>query len=119
MGLAALWEGPWLNDTLGVALMTVAWVLVFRKIESGGRFYERVLLPVSKASYGMYLCHMLLLGAISAWLRTALGTGDDGVLGVWTTPVQIFSTALLSFVGVALFSVLVRRIPKLGKWIIG
>ena len=119
VGLAALWEGPWLNDTLGVALMTVAWVLMFRKIESGGRFYERVLLPVSKASYGMYLCHMLLLGAISAWLRTALGTGNDGVLGVWTTPVQILSTALLSFVGVALFSVLVRRIPKLGKWIIG
>ena len=119
VGLAALWEGPWLNDTLGVALMTVAWVLMFRKIKSGGRFYERVLLPVSKASYGMYLCHMLLLGAISAWLRTALGTGNDGVLGVWTTPVQILSTALLSFVGVALFSVLVRRIPKLGKWIIG
>lgn len=119
VGLAALWEGPWLNDTLGVALMTIAWVLLFRKIKSGGRFYERVLLPVSKASYGMYLCHMLLLGAISAWLRTALGTGNDGVLGVWTTPVQILSTALLSFVGVALFSVLVRRIPKLGKWIIG
>ena len=119
VGLAALWEGPWLNDTLGVALMTIAWVLLFRKIKSGGRFYERVLLPISKASYGMYLCHMLLLGVLSAWLRTALGTGTDGVLGVWTTPVQIFSTALLSFIGVALFCVLVRRIPKLGKWIIG
>ena len=117
VGLAALWEGPWLNDTVGVALMTIAWVLLFRKIERGGRFFQRILLPVSRASYGMYLCHMLLLGSISAWLRTALGTGTEGMLGVWTTPVQILTTALLSFAGVALFSILVRRIPRVGRWI--
>ena len=119
VGLAALWEGPWLNDTFGVALMTLGWILVFRKIETGGKFYERILLPVSKASYGMYLCHMLLLGIISAWLRNALGIGADGVLGVWTTPVQILGTAILSFIGVALFSVLVQKIPKAGKWLMG
>ena len=119
VGLAALWEGPWLNDTFGVALMALAWILLFRKIECGGRFYEKVLLPVSKASYGMYLCHMLLLGLISAWLRTALGTGLDGRLGLWTTPVEILSTAVLSFLGVALFSVLIQRIPKVGKWVMG
>ena len=28
VGLAALWEGPWLNDTFGVALMTIGWILV-------------------------------------------------------------------------------------------
>ena len=119
VGLAALWEGPWLNDTIGVALMTIAWVLLFRKISSGGRFYEKVLLPVSNASYGMYLCHLLLLGIVSEWLRTSLGVGIAGVLGVWTTPVQIAATALLSFTGVAIFSILIRRIPKVGKWIIG
>ncbi len=120
VGLAALWEGPWLNDTFGVALMTLGWVLVFRKIETGGRFYERVLLPVSQASYGMYLCHMLLLGIVSAWLRSALGLGAEGALGaVWTTPVQILGTAVLSFVGVAVFSVLVQKIPKVGKWLMG
>jgi len=119
VGLAALWEGPWLNDTFGVALMTIAWVLLFRKIVSGGRFYEKVLLPVSNASYGMYLCHLLLLGLISEWLRGALGVGIAGTLGIWTTPVQILATALLSFAGVAIFCVLVRRIPKVGKWIIG
>ena len=119
VGLAALWEGPWLNDTIGVALMTVAWILLFRKIETGGKFFDKVLLPVSKASYGMFLCHMLLLGGVSAWLRTALGTGTEGVLGLWTTPVQILATALLSFAGVAVFCVLVRKIPKAGKWIIG
>ena len=120
VGLAALWEGPWLNDTFGVALMTLGWILVFRKIETGGRFYERVLLPVSKASYGMYLCHMLLLGIVSAWLRSVLGLGAEGALGtVWTTPVQILGTAALSFIGVAVFSVLVQKIPKAGKWLMG
>lgn len=115
VGLAALWEGPWLNDTIGVTLMALAWILFFRKIETGGR----LLLAVSQASYGMYLCHMLLLGNVSPWLRTALGTGTDGTLGIWTTPVQILATALLSFLGTALFCMLVRRIPKLGRWIIG
>ena len=119
VGLAALWEGPWLNDTFGVALMTIGWILVLRKVKGDGAFYKTVILPVSKASYGMYLCHMLLLGIISAWLRAALGLGTDGVLGVWTTPVQVFGTSLLSFVGVAVFCVLVQRIPRVGKWIVG
>ncbi len=119
VGLAAIWEGPWLNDTFGVALMTVAWILVFRKIRRPGRFYANVLLPVSKASYGMYLCHMLVLGLVSGWLRGALGLGLDGRLGIWTTPVEIILTALLSFVAVAVVSVLVQRIPKVGKLIVG
>ena len=119
VGLAALWEGPWLNDTFGVALMTLAWVLLFRKIEGGGRFYEKVLLPVSKASYGMYLSHLLLLGVVSAWIRSALGTGADGLLGIWTTPVQILASSLITFAAVAFLCVLVGRIPKLGKWIVG
>ena len=119
MGLAAVWEGPWLNDTFGVALMVVAWMLVFRLIRSGGAFYEKVLLPVSKASYGMYLCHLVILGAISAWLRGALGIGEAGVLGIWTTPVQIVATALLSFAASAVFCILIQRIPKVGRWIVG
>ena len=119
VGLAALWEGPWLNDTFGVALMAIAWILLFKKIETGGRFYEKVLLPVSKASYGVYLSHLLLLSYISGWIRNALGLGADGVLGIWTTPVQIFSIAILSFASVSLICVLLQKIPKVGKWLIG
>lgn len=119
VGLAALWEGPWLNDTFGVALMTVAWVLLFRKTEGNGRCFDKVILPVSKASYGMYLSHLLLLVYVSTWLRTSMGIGTDGIMGIWTTPVQMLGTALLTFIGVALFSILVQRIPKIGKWIIG
>lgn len=109
VGLAALWEGPWLNDGLAVALMTTSWILLFRKISSDKAFYRKCLLPVSKAGYGMYLCHMLLLATVSAWIRsTAL-----------SSPVQMLSTAVISFVGVAVFSVLVQRIPKVGKFIMG
>ncbi|MBO4605833.1 MAG: acyltransferase [Bacteroidales bacterium] len=128
VGLAALWEGPWLNDTLGVALMTIAWILVLRKIGSGsavdvsgaGAFTRRVVVPVSQAGYGMYLSHLLLLGLVSGWLRSTLGLGAEGVLGpVWTTPTQILLTAVISFVSVALICVLIRRIPRVGKWIMG
>lgn len=116
---AALWESPWMNDTFGVALMTLAWLLVLRKIKGNGTFYRKVLLPVSRASYGMYLCHMFVLGAVSALVRSTFGLGNDGVLGVWTTPVEILATAAVSFVAVALVSVFVQRIPKMGKYIMG
>lgn len=118
-GLAAAWETTWINDTAGVFLMTIGWILVFRKINAGGWFYRTVLLPISKASYGMYLCHMIALAFFSGWLRQSLGLGLDGQLGIWTTPVQILLTALLTFATVALFCVAVQRIPKLGKWVVG
>lgn len=113
------WETTWCNDTVGVVLMAVAWVLVLRKITASGRFYQHILLPVSQASYGMYLGHMLVLGPVIGWLRTVLGTGADGRLGIWTTPVEIVLGAVCSFACVALIAVLVRRIPKVGKYIIG
>ena len=119
VGVGALWEVAWLNDTIGVALMTIAWLLVFKKIRTGGKFYEKALLPVSKASYGMYLCHMFLLIIISGKIREALGVGVDGVLGIWTTPVEILFSAVISFTVVAVICVFVQKIPKVGKWIIG
>ena len=119
VGLAAIWETPWLNDSIGVALMAIGWILLFRKIRSDGAVYRKLVLPVSKASYGMYLSHLLVLAPVSAWLRGALGLGNDGLLGIWTTPVQILLTALVSYVLVALGCVLIQKIPKLGRIIIG
>lgn len=116
---AVYWETTWCNDTLGVALMTIAWILMFRKITSAGTVYEKVLLPVSKASYGMYLSHLLILVPISGAIRGWLGSADAGLLGFWTTPVEILLSAVLAFVCTALLSVMVQRIPKLGKYIIG
>ena len=137
LSVAVGWETTWCNDTVGVALMTFGLLLLFRKIgpasvpavgapsaaspapSAPGAFYRRVLLPVSKASYGMYLMHLAILVPISGWLRSALGTGTAGVLGIWTTPVQILAAAVLSFLAAALVSTLLQRIPKLGSWIIG
>ena len=99
--------------------MAIGWVLIFRKITATGCFYDKILLPVSKASYGMYLSHMVVLASVSGWLRNSLGSGSEGVLGIWTTPVQIIGTATISFVTVAVANVLIQKIPKVGKFIVG
>ena len=119
VGLAALWETPWLNDSIGVAMMAVGWILVLRKCNSDSRFYRAIVLPVSRASYGMYLSHLLVLILVSAWLRDTLKLGEEGLLGIWTTPVQILATALITYVLVAIACVLLQKIPKLGKIIVG
>ena len=117
--MAVWWETTWTNDTIGVALMAVAWILLFRKIKASGRFYHKVLLPVSKASYGMYLCHLFVLVPICTFFRSWLGVGEEGVLDMWTTPVQILLSAISGFVCVAVACVILQRIPKLGKYIVG
>ena len=116
---AVWWETTWCNDTIGVVLMTVAWVLLFKKCKSEGRFYKNVLLPVSKASYGIYLSHLLILVPVCGWLRSHLGLGLDGCLGIWTTPVQIMASAVVGFTCAAALSVFIQKIPKVGKYIIG
>ncbi len=116
---AVWWETTWCNDTVGVALMTVAWLLVFKKIKCDGKFYQRVLLPVSKASYGIYLLHLLILVPISGFFREWLGLGLEGKLGIWTSPVQIIVSAVIGFLASALIAVLLQKIPKVGKYIVG
>jgi surface polysaccharide O-acyltransferase-like enzyme len=117
--MAVWWETTWTNDTIGVALMAVAWILLFRKVKASGSFYQKVLLPVSKASYGMYLGHLLLLVPISGFFRDWLGIAENGVLGVWTTPIEILLSSVSAFVVVAVVFVLIQRIPKVGKYIAG
>ncbi|MBQ9474821.1 MAG: acyltransferase [Bacteroidales bacterium] len=113
------WETTWCFDTIGVAMMTVSVILLFRRIKSGGGFYQKIILPLSKAGYGMYLIHMIFLSFYSGWLRDGLGIGAQGILGIWTTPVQILLTAALSFVSTALAAVLLQRIPRLGRYLMG
>lgn len=106
---AVWWETTWINDTLGVAMMTIGLVLLLKNITSCGKFYKKVLLPVSKASYGMYLGHMVALAAYAGLFRSLIGS----------TPLVILATAIASFVTVAAIAVAVQRIPKVGKLIIG
>ena len=113
---AVWWETTWCYDSMGVALMTVAWVLLFRKIKFSGRFYQKILLPVSKASYGMYLCHMLVLLYVSSAIRGWLG---PDALGLWTTPAVILLTAVITFTTVAAIAICLQKIPKIGKILMG
>ena len=99
--------------------MTIAWILMFRKITANGCFYNKVLLPVSKASYGIYLSHLLVLVPICGAVRAWLGSADAGVLGLWTTPVEIRLSAVLAFVATSAMAVLIQRIPKVGIYIVG
>jgi surface polysaccharide O-acyltransferase-like enzyme len=117
--VAVYWETTWCNDTVGVALMTIAWILLFKRISCQGAFYSKVLLPVSKASYGMYLAHLLVLVPVCGAVRGWLGSADDGLLGFWTTPVEILLSAVLAFVATSLACVILQRIPKIGKYIVG
>jgi surface polysaccharide O-acyltransferase-like enzyme len=129
--LAVSWECAIAFCGLPVALTTLGLFLVYRSCHPessschpersrGISFYNILIKPLSEAGYGMYLMHMLVLGTVSAWLRGRLGIGPDGLLGpVWTTPVEILGTALISFVIVGLIAVALRRIPKVGKWIMG
>ncbi len=116
---AVWWETTWCNDTLGVALMAIAWVLLFRKIQASGGFYRRITLPLSRAGYGMYLSHLLVLVPICTWVRGWLGSGDAGILGFWTTPAEIVLSAVACFVVVGAGSIALQRIPKVGKYIMG
>ena len=67
----------------------------------------------------MYLMHMLVLAPFSALYRGWLGIGTEGVLGAWTTPVEVLATAVSAFVVVGLVSILLQRIPRVGKWLVG
>ena len=117
VALAVGWEAAISFCGLPVALTALGLTLAFRSEncrECG------IVRELSEAGYGMYLAHMLVLALVSSWLRGWLGTGSEGLLGpTWTTPAEILGTALISFVAVGLAAVLIRKIPRVGKWIMG
>jgi hypothetical protein len=61
--------------------------------------------------------HLLILVPVSGFVRDALGSGAEGVLGFWTTPVEIMASAIIAFIATAIASVIIRRIPKIGEYI--
>ena len=95
--------------------MAVAWILMFKKIKTEGCFYEKVLLPVSNASYDVYLMHLLILVPVCGFFREWLGSATYGVLGFWTTPVQIMVSAVVAFIATSIVGVVLRRLLSLLK----
>ena len=123
LATAVAWETPINFCGLPVVMTSVGLILLFRswfsRHSEDAPIYRHITLPLSKAGYGMYLMHMLVLATVSAKLRELWGLGSEGALGAWTTPVQILLTALISFVVVGVIAVLLQRIPKVGKYIVG
>ena len=133
LAIAVAWETPITFCSLPVVLTAVGLMLVFRTSRHFGaptdpsspaapqddRNYRFIIRPLAQAGYGMYLMHMLVLAQFSALYRNWLGVGAAGLLGYWTTPVEILATALSSFVVVGVLAVALQRIPKVGKYLMG
>lgn len=119
VGLAALWETPWFYDSTGVVLMTIGWLIIYKKIKASGISYNKIILPFSKSSYGVYLCHMLILAPMSLLFREWLGIGTEASLGFWTTPVEILATAISTYLLATFASWIIGKIPIVGKYIMG
>lgn len=116
ISLAVNMETSWRFCSLGVALMTFGLFMMFRTIKAEGNFYKKLVLPVSKASYGMYLMHMFILLRVHAWLRPLF---ESSLPAAVSTPVCIITAALATYVLAAVIACALQRIPKLGKWIVG
>ena len=78
-----------------------------------GWFYRRIVLPISGASYGMYLCHMVFLGSWYSIYSNLLGP----LQAVVRTPLVILCTALSTYLTSAALSLLLSRLPKFGKYL--
>lgn len=92
----------------GVAVAVIAAFMLIRKIKTDGAFYQWIVRPLSEASYGTYLLHMFVLLTVF-----------DAVRPHCNTPATIFATAGASYVAASAASVLIRRIPFVGRFIVG
>lgn len=105
--LAVDWEQSWRFCSIGVVMQCTALFLLLRRITASGAFYRRIVLPVSKASYGMYLMHMFFLMAVFPWYKDL------------STPFHIVACALTTYLFSALTAILLQKIPKVGKYLVG
>jgi len=101
-------EMSWEFCGTGVAMTVLGYFMVLRKCVSTGKFYERVIRPLSDVSYGTYLMHILVLVTLA-----------DNLKGSLPTPVAILVFAVGSFAVASLFGLLFRKIPKVNRWLIG
>ena len=92
----------------GVAVAVIAAFMLIRKITADGAFYRWIVRPLSEAGYGTSLLHMFALLVVF-----------DVVRPHCNTPATIFVTAVASYAIASAAGVLIRRIPFVGKLIVG
>ncbi len=100
-------EQSWNFCTFNVALTTAGCFLLMKKISYNGAWLYRPVSWISRASYGIYLMHIFLLGIfynlISPWLSCAPA---------------VFAIAACTFAACIATCALLRLVPG-NKWIIG
>jgi peptidoglycan/LPS O-acetylase OafA/YrhL len=89
-------------------MTTIALFLIFKKINCSGWLYEKVVLPISKVSYGMYLMHMFALVAVLSYVSTL----------VLATPWTMLLTTALTYLVCAVVALVISKLP-FGKYIVG
>lgn len=105
----AVLEQDWQNLTPIAIAMSFALFMLFTTIKGNGKskIYNKLILPISNASYGMYLMHMLIL---PHWYHVF-----SPLLPEWfCIPATAISTYLCSFI----LSYLIKKLP-FGKYIVG
>jgi peptidoglycan/LPS O-acetylase OafA/YrhL len=73
-----------------------------------GAFYRRVVVPVSDASFGAYLVHILVLVPVSSAFK-----------GAMPMPICVFAVAVVTFLVSIAASCAIKRVPRVGKWFMG
>jgi surface polysaccharide O-acyltransferase-like enzyme len=106
LSLALDLELGWRTCTTGVAMTAAGAFLVIRKLNSRLALYRNFIKPLATASYGTYLAHMLVLVPVLALIRPH-----------FSTPVSMLLSAVVTFVLASLISIVLRRIPLLGRFI--
>lgn len=101
-------EMSWEFCSLGVVLTVIAYFLIIRRLRGNGGFYRYVVRPLAEASYGVYLVHILVLVAVAGSFKSN-----------FANPYAIALIAIATFVPSAAVSYAIRRIPKVGKWLVG
>ena len=101
-------ETTWRFCSFGVMLTSVAYFLIFRKFTLGGKFYEKIILPISNKSYGMYLMHIFILVPTFEFVSN---------LGIYT-PCVIILSAILTYLICVIITKVLSYIPY-HKYIIG
>lgn len=97
-------EMSWEFCSLGVALTVLATFAILKAVTREGKFYTRVILPLSQASYGTYLVHMLILTPVGLFYKE-----------IFPVPLTILCTAATTFLCASGTSLIVRSIPVIGK----
>lgn len=105
--LAVLMEQSWRFCSTSVAMTAFGVFLVFKKINCSGILYK-IIQPVSKISYGVYLMHMFVLVPTLALVST------------WgfVTPITIVLSAAITLIVCSAVAFIISKLPG-GKYIVG